>query len=71
MAKSRNQNREQQNLISDEVFEGKVPPYSKELEMNVLGGLIIDNALIDTVNVILDPKKDQFYINAHNLIFHS
>lgn len=71
MAKSKNTNKEINELNSEEVFEGKVPPYSKELEMNVLGGLIIDNSYIDTVNPILDPKKDQFYINAHNLIYRA
>lgn len=63
--------KEKQNLIPEEVFEGKVPPYSEELEVNVLGGLINDNALIDSVSLILDPKKDHFYINAHNLIFRA
>lgn len=50
-----------------DIYEGKIPPYSKELEMNVLGGMIIDNSLIDTVITILKPKH--FYDTRHSLIY--
>jgi replicative DNA helicase len=49
-----------------DIYEGKIPPYSKELEMNVIGGMIIDNSLIDTVTTILKPKH--FYDTRHSLI---
>lgn len=58
-----------EQMMNDSIFEGKVPPHSKDLEMNVIGGMLIDNSLIDTVISILDPDKDQFYVNAHNIIY--
>ena len=65
------QKKENQNNIPEEVFEGKIPPHSEELEMNVLGSLINENSLIDEVSSIIDYKKNQFYSSAHNLIFRA
>jgi len=56
--------------VPEEVlYAGKVPPHNKELEMNVLGGMIIDNSLIDSVVTILKPKH--FYVNAHGIIYRA
>ena len=38
--------------------EGKIPPHSLELEMGVLGGMMIDSSIIDTVLGILKPNHD-------------
>lgn len=40
---------EAKTIIESTATEGKIPPHSLELEMNLLGGLIIDNSLIDIV----------------------
>ncbi|MGH2575374.1 MAG: DnaB-like helicase N-terminal domain-containing protein, partial [Ignavibacteria bacterium] len=50
-------------------IEGKVPPHSIELEMHLLGGLMIDNSLVDSVLAFLKPKH--FYKSAHSLIFQA
>lgn len=56
------------NAISEEVlYAGKIPPHSRELEMNVLGGSIIDNSLIDIVAVTLKPHM--FYVNNYGTIY--
>lgn len=66
--------REQANNIKEiktvpeeTLYAGRIPPHSKELEMTVLGGMIIDNSLIDSVVTILKPRH--FYVNAHAQIF--
>lgn len=70
MARQKNNNITEFKNVSDEVlYGGKVPPHSRELEMNVLGGMIIDNSLIDAVTTILKPKH--FYVNANGLIFRA
>jgi len=48
--------------------EGKVPPHSLEIEMNLLGGLIIDNSLIDTV-LSFNITPSYFYKAANSLIY--
>lgn len=53
------------NLLNDEMY-GKVPPHSKEMELAVLGGMMMDNKLIDVVQGIL--KHDQFYVTANQMI---
>ncbi|MCC6865379.1 MAG: replicative DNA helicase [Ignavibacteria bacterium] len=68
MARLKNSNiTELKNIPEEVLYGGKVPPHSRELEMNILGGMIIDNALIDAVNTILTPKH--FYVQANGLIF--
>ena len=57
------------NIPEDVLYGGKVPPHSRELEMNILGGMIIDNALIDAVTSILAPKH--FYVQANGMIFRA
>jgi replicative DNA helicase len=67
LAKTKNNNGEDIIQVPSEIFEGNIPPHSKELEMNVLGGMIIDNTTIDTVMTLLKPQH--FYINSHASIF--
>jgi replicative DNA helicase len=68
LAKQKNSNiRELKEVNQQDLYAGKVPPHSKELEMNILGGMMIDNALIDAVTAILRPKH--FYFAANGLIY--
>lgn len=67
--KSKNNITEISNIPDEVLYGGKIPPHSRELEMNILGGMIIDNALIDAVTTILKPKH--FYVNANGLIFRA
>ncbi len=67
--KSKNNITEITNIPDEVLYGGKIPPHSRELEMNILGGMIIDNALIDAVTTILKPKH--FYVNANGLIFRA
>jgi len=60
---------EELNTIQERlVSEGKVPPHSLEIEMNLLGGLIIDNSLIDTV-LSFNITPTYFYKGANSLIY--
>lgn len=47
---------------------GKIPPQSKELEQSVLGGIIINNELLDIVRGIL-PRAEMFYFTANQDIY--
>jgi replicative DNA helicase len=67
--KNKNNITEISNIPDEVLYGGKIPPHSRELEMNILGGMIIDNALIDAVTTILKPKH--FYVNANGLIFRA
>ena len=55
--------REIKNL-NEEIYEGSVPPHSKEIEMNLLGGMIFDNKSIDSVLSKIEPKHFYFASNA-------
>ena len=72
MARSKgnnNDNGEELKTIQERlVSEGKVPPHSLEIEMNLLGGLIIDNSLIDTV-LSFNITPSYFYKGANSLIY--
>jgi len=70
LAKPKNSNiRELKDINPQDVYAGKIPPHSKELEMNILGGMMIDNALIDAVANILLAKH--FYFGANGLIYQA
>ena len=70
MARQKKNNYSDGQTVSDEVlYGGKVPPHSRELEMNIIGGMIIDNSLIDAVTTILKPKH--FYVAANGIIFRA
>lgn len=49
------------------VFQGKIPPHSKEMEIGVIGTLIMDNRLIDELIAILHPKH--FYSQHNSMIY--
>ena len=75
MARSKGNNPDNSNGNGDNasvkeqmIAEGKVPPHSLEIEMNLLGGLIIDNNLIDTV-LSYNITPGYFYKAANALIF--
>lgn len=59
-------NRTITEISEDVLYGGKIPPHSRELEANVLGGMIINNDLIDIITTILKPEY--FYVNANGLI---
>ena len=69
MARSGSNIKDLKSVPEELLYAGKVPPHNKELEMNVLGGMIIDNSLIDSIVTILKPKH--FYVNAHGIIYHA
>src|SRR3990167_715565 len=50
-----------------EVYAGKVPPHSKELEMNVLGAMMTGNSLIDVVTQVIKPGM--MYFSANTSVF--
>lgn len=47
---------------------GRVPPHNLEAEMNVLGGILLDNRALDSVHEIGIQPED-FYKEAHQKIF--
>jgi replicative DNA helicase len=69
VARQKNNITELKNVSDETLYGGKVPPHSRDLEMNILGGMMIDNSLIDAVTTILKPKH--FYVNANGLIFRA
>lgn len=48
---------------------GKIPPQAKELEEAVLGAIMLEKSVFDTVIEILKPEC--FYIDAHQRIFQA
>lgn len=52
-----------------ELEKGKIPPQAIELEVAVLGAVLIDNSAIDQVIDILSPES--FYRDEHKLIFEA
>ncbi len=55
---------------SSPLTAGRVPPHNIEAEMNVLGGILLDNRALDSVYEIgLQPED--FYQDSHQKIFHS
>jgi replicative DNA helicase len=47
---------------------GRVPPHNLEAEMNVLGGILLDNRALDSVHE-LGIQPEDFYKDAHQKIF--
>lgn len=47
---------------------GKIPPQSRELEQSVLGGILMNNDLLDIVRGIL-PRAEAFYVTANQDIY--
>lgn len=50
-----------------EIFEGKLPPNAAELEMQVLGAIMLDSLAFPDIATILRPEY--LYRNAHRIIF--
>lgn len=69
MARQKKNNSDQPAVPDEVLYGGKLPPHSRELEMNIIGGMIIDNSLIDAVTTILKPKH--FYVAANGIIFRA
>lgn len=55
------------NKLLSNVLYGKVPPQARDLEMAVLGALLIEKEAILEVSDILKPEV--FYVDAHGLIY--
>lgn len=49
---------------------GRVPPHNLEAEMNVLGGILLDNRALDSV-FELGVQSDDFYQESHQKIFEA
>lgn len=47
----------------------RVPPHSKDAELEVLGAILINSAALDTVREILDAQD--FYLGIHQAIFQA
>nr|HMT10139.1 DnaB-like helicase N-terminal domain-containing protein [Ignavibacteria bacterium] len=69
MARQKKNNSDQPAVPDEVLYGGKLPPHSRELEMNIIGGMIIDNSLIYAVTTILKPKH--FYVAANGIIFRA
>ncbi|MBN8585669.1 MAG: replicative DNA helicase [Ignavibacteria bacterium] len=67
MAKSKMLDLKQDQEIK--IFEGKIPPHSKDMEIGVIGSLIMDNRLIDELISILQPKH--FYSMHNSMIYRA
>lgn len=52
-----------------EIFEGKLPPNATELEIQVLGAIMLDSMVFADIASIL--KSEYLYKNAHRIIFSS
>ncbi len=51
------------------VSEGRIPPYSQEAEVAVIGGILLNNAALPLVQDAIRPED--FYIEAHRRIYES
>ncbi|MCB0338437.1 MAG: replicative DNA helicase [Bdellovibrionales bacterium] len=56
-----------QGEVQDFTFHGRVPPNSSQAEESVLGGILIDNEMINAAMEILRPED--FYRSAHRSLF--
>ena len=50
-------------------LEGKVPPQARELEVAVLGAILLEKGAIDEVSGIIQPES--FYVEAHQVIYRA
>ena len=57
----------QADSYSPELQHLKMPPYSREAERSVIGGLMLDNASRDEVNLLI--KTEDFYLPENRLIY--
>lgn len=47
----------------------RIPPHSIEAEQHVIGGLMLDNSTLDSLQYLLDP--DDFFLEEHRSIFRA
>ncbi|MFH1438416.1 MAG: replicative DNA helicase [Pseudomonadota bacterium] len=59
----------QAGTVSMETFHAKIPPHSTEVELSVLGGLMLENAAMKRVADIINPAD--FYTEAHRIIYEA
>ncbi len=52
---------------AEEFQHVKMPPFSKEAERSVIGGLMLDNSFRDEINILLKPYD--FYLPEHRELF--
>lgn len=52
---------------SENIFEGRIPPYAKDLEEAVLGAMMLEREAVNEVIDILKPES--FYVDAHKKIY--
>lgn len=55
--------------MSERALESRVPPHALEAERAVLGGILLQNSVIDTVVEIIQP--DEFYSEGNARIFEA
>jgi replicative DNA helicase len=55
--------------MSELVLPDRMPPFSKEAEMGVLGAVLRDNHVMNDVMQIIQP--DNFYLDAHQKVFNA
>ncbi|MBF0621858.1 MAG: replicative DNA helicase [Magnetococcales bacterium] len=53
--------------VDGDVAKLRRPPFSKEAEQSVLGSVLLDNSVLDSVAEVL--KADDFYIGAHRVAY--
>lgn len=58
-----------QEDAADGVAGLRVPPHSIEAEQNVLGGLMLDNSTLDSLQYLLTP--DDFYLEEHRSVYRA
>jgi replicative DNA helicase len=56
-------------MTRDGAAEGRVPPYSQESEVAVLGSIMMSNGIIPVVRTIIEPED--FYLESHRRIFNA
>jgi len=61
---------QKQNAGANSMAAGRVPPHNIEAEMNVLGGILLDNRALDSV-FETGVLADDFYKESHQKIFEA
>lgn len=55
--------------IDEELVYGKIPPQAIEIERAILGAIMLEKGLFDSVHEILNP--DCFYLDAHRKVYEA
>jgi replicative DNA helicase len=56
-----------ESFYEDDLQHVKIPPFSKEAERSVIGGLMLDNSFRDEINILLKPSD--FYAPEHRTLY--